>query len=740
MNIYSIIRYSISDIQAPVLVWFQEWSGNQTTCLLQFLLQQLSSFLSACAHFNMAEGPADFRQSIAVSLDKLEQEISCPLCLDVFNEPKKLPCDHVYCLDPCLSGLAKKSGDGTITCPECRKLAEIPDNDLSKFPPAFHVNRMKEVVEAMKEGYDQVSTDPLPRNHSWCRSHSKQSLALYCMTCGEQFCRDCILIERHHSNHQYKFISHLAEEGRDAVAKMLDPPKQFQVQITAAVDELTLVKAKIADQKAAMAEVIEASFKALATALESQKDVFIQKVEAFMDGKIQSVAAQVDSLKQTQDELETVIASAKSSIENASNLDFLSEKEKISSSVEVTMKKLTQLQLDPVEVPDAGVQVVSPSELRRVCEEQSFTYKLADPTKCTAEGEGLREAETNKLASFSLKLVDSEGRPSAGKQRVEAELKSVRDSLFTQVQVMAMSTESCTMSYKAETRGRHELSVKVNGFHIPNSPFSVFVRYPPAQIQVPVAEITNLQHPGGLACNSSGRLVTGEVDKGVVSILNQDFQPILEIKDLSSPTGVTTDKQSNIYVCTATDGKIHKFSKNAEPIKTVGGVGKKPGQFSFPDGIGMDQDDRLFVCDCLNNRVQIFDTELNLLRWFGSKGSRRGQFDFPNDVTSDCNGNVYVSDQGNHRIQVFSQHGVFLYAFGKKGKLPGELDSPVGIAHYSNMIYVADSENSRVSVFHTSGRFITTFGQGYIPLPEGLAIDQDGFVFVTCSGNEIKVF
>ena len=93
----------------------------------------------------MAEGPVDFRQSIAVSLDKLEQEITCPLCLDVFNEPKKLPCDHVYCLDPCLSGLAKKSEDGTITCPECNQVAENPDNNVTKFPPAFYVN---EVVEA----------------------------------------------------------------------------------------------------------------------------------------------------------------------------------------------------------------------------------------------------------------------------------------------------------------------------------------------------------------------------------------------------------------------------------------------------------------------------------------------------------------------------------------------------------------------------------------------------------------
>ena len=688
----------------------------------------------------MAEGPADFRQSIAVNLDKFKEELICPLCLDVFNEPKKLPCDHVYCKDPCLTGLAKQSGDGTISCPECRKVAEIPDNDISKLPAAFHVNRMKELVETLEEECDQVSAEPLPRKRPSCRKHSTQSLALYCMTCGELCCRDCVLAEHRHVDHDYRFTAGLAQEYRDTTVKKLQPAQQVQVRLAMAADEISHVKAKIADRKAAVAEEINTSFKALASVLEHQREALIQRVEAFMDDKIHSVAAQEESLKEAQSEVETVINSTKDTIENASNADFVSKKGQIFGRIEATLEKLAQLRLDPVELPDTGVQVVSPSELKRVCEEQSFIYRLADPTKCTAEGEGLHKAETNKTTSFSIRLLDSEGQPSVGRQKVTAELQSIRDGLVTEAMAMAMSTECCKMSYKVETRGRHELSVKVNGSHITNSPFPVFVKHPPTQIQVPVAEISNLQHPGGLACVSNGLLIAGEVNKGKVSILNQDFHPVAEIENLSSPTGITTDDQLSIYICTATDGMIHKFSKNSEPIKSAGGIGNKPGQFSFPDGIGTGRDNRLFICDCLNNRIQIFDAELNFVRCFGSKGNRKGQFVFPNDVACDSGGNVYVSDQGNHRIQVFSQDGLFLYAFGRKGKGPGELDTPVGIAQNGNMIYVADSENSRVSVFHTSGHFVTTFGEGHLHHPEGLAIDQDGFVFVACCGKEIKVF
>ena len=43
----------------------------------------------------------------------LEKEVTCPLCLDILQEPKKLPCDHVYC-KACLQRLANRSFNAAI--------------------------------------------------------------------------------------------------------------------------------------------------------------------------------------------------------------------------------------------------------------------------------------------------------------------------------------------------------------------------------------------------------------------------------------------------------------------------------------------------------------------------------------------------------------------------------------------------------------------------------------------------
>ena len=619
----------------------------------------------------MAEGPSPVKGG----LDKLKGEISCPLCLETFEDPRVLPCRHVYCKAPCLEGLAARSENGTISCPECRTVVQVPD--VNNLPTAFHVNRLKEVYQEMEKDQDSSKqADKLP----YCRKHNNQPLALYCETCEELTCRDCVLADQQHTDHKYGYNVALADKYRKLTLEMLRPVQQLQEEVSHVLGHVSKVKTDITESQAAMGEEIDAAFEALHEAIQEEKQTLLQNMRAVMERKREAVAKQEEELESVQTELQKVTSSVDSTINNTNNEDFLLEKKQIVAKIKKITEKVQSLSLSPAEKPDMEVQVVDTGTLRSVCKKFSFTYKLADPSKCTVEGDSLSVIETDKETNFALHLVDCEGSPCIGQQKVTAELKSVRDSSVTIANIAFISPGQYEVSYRAETRGRHTLCIKVNDTHITNSPFPVYIKKPPQQFKAPVTVISELKRPTGLA-HSNGRVLIVEHKNSRLKVLSCNVLQIVgTIGDsyLNGPSEVTVDDQSNLYVCTIVDHKLHKFNKEGVLLKSVGGLGKIPGRFNFPNGNQV-RDNKLFVCDSNNHRIQIFDLDLNLQSVIGSKGSRRGHFDDPGDVDCDSSGIIYVVDTNNNRIQALSPEGKFLYTFGKKGSAPGELLNPICI-------------------------------------------------------------
>ena len=68
----------------------------------------------------MAEGGGD---PLSMSLRKLDDELTCPVCTEHFKEPKVLPCLHYYC-KTCIAELIKRAKGGPFNCPECRREAQ----------------------------------------------------------------------------------------------------------------------------------------------------------------------------------------------------------------------------------------------------------------------------------------------------------------------------------------------------------------------------------------------------------------------------------------------------------------------------------------------------------------------------------------------------------------------------------------------------------------------------------------
>ena len=353
-------------------------------------------------------------------------------------------------------------------------------------------------------------------------------------------------------------------------------------------------------------------------------------------------------------------------------------------------------------------------------------------------------AITNQVSKFTVHTYDTHDQPSP----VSAELKSLVDGSVLQATVVRQTPSTYELSYTPTTRGRHQLTVRVNNTEV--GTFQVFVQHPPTQLGTPVRAIEEVK-PMFVAVGDNGELFVTKHWDHQYTVLDAQGQRILTIGSVGKPPfgygepiGIATDSEGNVYIASA-GHKVKKFNRRGELVKSVGKWGENVGEFNFPQGVRY-HNHQVYVCDCGIGRVQVFDSDLNFVRSFGTYDDGPGQLITPNDIDFDTRGNIYVVDYIKNQVVVFREDGQYLRHFGQKGRGKGEFSSPQGLCVSRDYVYVTESINNCVSVFRTSGEFVHSFGKkgsgrGELNSPNGIAIDQDGFVYV-CDpvNNRIKVF
>ena len=96
-------------------------------------------------------------EQLAKDVDEL---LKCPICLDQIKQPKSLPCQHSFCLDPCLKNMKKRYQSAnlyTIECPLCRKKAKFPNvQTIKKLPDSLY---LKNLLESRKNAQKQMEKE-----------------------------------------------------------------------------------------------------------------------------------------------------------------------------------------------------------------------------------------------------------------------------------------------------------------------------------------------------------------------------------------------------------------------------------------------------------------------------------------------------------------------------------------------------------------------------------------------------
>ncbi|XP_048021179.1 E3 ubiquitin-protein ligase TRIM35-like [Megalobrama amblycephala] len=124
-----------------------------------------------------------------------EEDLSCPVCLDIFRNPVVLSCSHSFC-EHCIQRFWRKNS--SKTCPVCRK-------ESSHKHPQLNL-----ALRNLCETYQQERIQKSPSGV--CSDHNEK-LKLFCLDDQQLVCLVC-RDSRKHSNHRFCPVDEVAMDNK----------------------------------------------------------------------------------------------------------------------------------------------------------------------------------------------------------------------------------------------------------------------------------------------------------------------------------------------------------------------------------------------------------------------------------------------------------------------------------------------------------------------------------------------
>jgi len=127
----------------------------------------------------------------------LDDITKCPICTEVYTDPRVLPCVHTYCLK-CIGAWSKDKQPGDrLACPLCRKEFTLPDNGVRGLTKNFFVANFLEMKELLSVKSRRSLCEACSGGGGEkSRSEVQNVAAVYCVECQMKLCRNCERVHR----------------------------------------------------------------------------------------------------------------------------------------------------------------------------------------------------------------------------------------------------------------------------------------------------------------------------------------------------------------------------------------------------------------------------------------------------------------------------------------------------------------------------------------------------------------
>ncbi|XP_047202523.1 nuclear factor 7, ovary-like [Girardinichthys multiradiatus] len=218
---------------------------------------------------------------------RLEEDLCCPVCQDIFKDPVVLSCSHSFCKE-CLKNWWREKP--VQECPVCKRRS-------SKDKPPCNL-ALKNLCETFLQQRDQRASEDL------CSLHSEK-LKLFCLDHQQLVCLVCRDSEKH-TKHRFRPINEAAQQHKKNLQETLEPLKKILKLMMKVQEEFNQTAEHVKVQARHTERLIKEQFKKLHQFLAEEEEARLaalrdeeEQKSGMMKEKMEALSREITALSAT---------------------------------------------------------------------------------------------------------------------------------------------------------------------------------------------------------------------------------------------------------------------------------------------------------------------------------------------------------------------------------------------------------------------------------------------------------
>ena len=356
-------------------------------------------------------------------LSELDDEITCGMCHEHYQEPKVLHCCHYYC-KTCIFSLALKTGlDKPFSCPECRKETTLPQGSVDNLKAVLFVNQLKHIHSTLQQAtaeaqakcklcsednvqvYCRQCTEFLcaecTRQHKRmktifpdhetiplenltkediipkpvlqkCKIHDKK-MTKFCLDCNCLICSGCI--KKNHNSHNCKSVNEAAPEVKKELSQHLEQLKQVKNNLKVTVEDVHITRSELKAEEDTMVQHIEKWCYDLCQIIQLHMEHLVQEADSKIEQMSKHLSSQEESLSTSCAGADSVIEFTQHCMEHSTDGEIMCISAELKSRINQEIKE-HQKSRKPVEKVAVAAEVKGSEELKKLCQAKARIIQI----------------------------------------------------------------------------------------------------------------------------------------------------------------------------------------------------------------------------------------------------------------------------------------------------------------------------------------------------------------------------